>query len=120
MVSLGVMTTFTKCRMHLKLLCQHILLFVRLGLAGCKWLANLKYYWTVTSCECGRSQISLFVISHDLCLMTTRTAKYADDSYLLIGSNHLGTAKSEFQHIQLWASRNNLCLNASKTKELIV
>src|SRR6218665_2386148 len=44
----------------------------------------------------------------------------AADSYLLIGSNHLGTAKSEFQHIQSWASSNNLCLNASKTKELIV
>src|SRR6218665_458018 len=49
-----------------------------------------------------------------------KIATYADDSYLHIGSNHLGTAKSEFQHIQSWASRDNLCLNASKTKELIV
>ena len=48
-----------------------------------------------------------------------KIAKYADDSYLLLWSNHLSTAKSEFQHIQSWASRNNLCLNTSITKELI-
>src|SRR6218665_3615247 len=65
---------------------------------------------------------SYIVVASDLQPINreNKIAKYADDSYLLIVSNHLGTAKSEFQHIQSWASRNNLCLNASKTKELIV
>ena len=50
--------------------------------------------------------------------------KYADDSYLLVGSNHIATASEEFKHITLWARANNLKLNTSKnpskfTKELI-
>jgi len=46
--------------------------------------------------------------------------KYADDSYLLVGSNHIATASEEFKHITIWARENNLRLNPSKTKELIV
>jgi|SRR6218665_1693638 len=56
---------------------------------------------------------SYIVVASDLKPINreNKIPKYANDSYLLIGSNHLGTAKSEFQHIQSWASRNNLCLN---------
>ena len=46
--------------------------------------------------------------------------KYADDSYLLFGWNHIATASEEFKHIIIWARKNNLRLNPSKTKELIV
>jgi len=46
--------------------------------------------------------------------------KYADDSYLLVGSNNLSTATEEFDHILNWAGANNLRLNPQKTKELIV
>ena len=38
--------------------------------------------------------------------------KYANDSYLLVGSNHIATA-SEFNHITVWARENNLRLNPS-------
>src|SRR6218665_1801331 len=46
--------------------------------------------------------------------------KFADDTYLLVGSNHLSTATEEFEHISAWAMENNLCLNPNKTKEFIV
>lgn len=45
--------------------------------------------------------------------------KYADDMYLLIGSNHLLTASNEFKHISVRAVDNNLHLNPTKTRELI-
>jgi len=47
-------------------------------------------------------------------------ALYADDSYILIGSNNLSTATEEFDHILNWAEANNLRLNSQKTRELIV
>src|SRR6218665_273409 len=46
--------------------------------------------------------------------------KYADDSYLLVGSNNLSTATEEFDHISNWAGANNLRPNPQKTNELIV
>src|SRR6218665_503156 len=44
--------------------------------------------------------------------------KFADDTYLLVGSNHLSTATEEFEHISAWAMENNLRLNPNKTREL--
>src|SRR6218665_3693066 len=46
--------------------------------------------------------------------------KYANDSYLLVGSNHIATASEKFKHITIWATKNNPRLNPSKTKKLIV
>ena len=46
--------------------------------------------------------------------------KYADDSYLLVGSRHISTATEEFDHVTDWAGKNNLRLNPLKTRELIV
>ena len=46
--------------------------------------------------------------------------KYADDSYLLVGSNHIATALEEFNHMTIWAKENNQRLNPSKIEELIV
>jgi len=46
--------------------------------------------------------------------------KYADDTYLMVGSNNIGTAAEEFGNIQSWAARNNLRINSNKTKELII
>src|SRR6218665_3480735 len=48
--------------------------------------------------------------------------KFADDTYLLVGSRHIhvSTAEEEFNNISVWAARNNLKLNALKTKELII
>src|SRR6218665_69458 len=46
--------------------------------------------------------------------------KYVDDTYLLVASRYTNTAQEEFDNISQWAERNNLKLNASKTKELIV
>src|SRR6218665_3286564 len=48
------------------------------------------------------------------CLM-----KYADDTYLLVGSNNISTVADEFAHINAWARTNNLQLNLSKTRELV-
>src|SRR6218665_482002 len=49
-----------------------------------------------------------------------RMMKYADDTYLMVGSRHISTAQEEFENISRWAELNNLKLNAIKTKELIV
>src|SRR6218665_2680186 len=46
--------------------------------------------------------------------------KYADDSYLLLGSRQISTVTEEFAHIKAWAASNNLQLNPLKTRELIV
>ena len=46
--------------------------------------------------------------------------KYADDSYLIIPSNNADTIQNELDHIAEWADTNNLKLNTSKTKELII
>src|SRR6218665_3603068 len=47
-------------------------------------------------------------------------SKYADDTYLLIGSSMIHTATEEFENIQSWAAKNNLKIHPSKTKEMIV
>ena len=46
--------------------------------------------------------------------------KFADDRYLLVGSNHFSTATEEFEHISAWTMKNNLGLNPNKTREPIV
>ena len=45
---------------------------------------------------------------------------YADDSYLVVPSDHAALIPEELSHIEEWASLNNLKLNVTKTKELIV
>ena len=45
--------------------------------------------------------------------------KYADDSYLIVGSNHDDTILAEIENVENWASCNNLSLNKSKSKEII-
>lgn len=47
-------------------------------------------------------------------------SKYADDTYLLVGSNHRNTIATELAHINKWAAENNLKLNPDKTSEMIV
>ena len=50
----------------------------------------------------------------------TALMKYADDSYLLVGSNNISTATDEFSHISQWADVNSLRLNPLKTRELLL
>jgi len=45
--------------------------------------------------------------------------KYADDTYLLVGSSNIGSVDEEYNHVALWAKNNNLKLNPSKTREII-
>ena len=46
--------------------------------------------------------------------------QYADDSYLVVPSKNSSLIPSELDHITEWADLNNLKLNVTKTKELIV
>ena len=46
--------------------------------------------------------------------------KYADDTYLLIPKENIRTTENELENIQRWADRNNLKLNITKSKELIL
>ena len=46
--------------------------------------------------------------------------KYADDSYRIVPSVNSSTIADELEHIAKWAHDNNLKLNRSKTKEIVV
>ena|SRR6218665_3390729 len=46
--------------------------------------------------------------------------KFADDTYLLVGSMSVGTLNYEFDNIEKWAENNNMKIHPSVTKELIV
>lgn len=46
--------------------------------------------------------------------------KYADDSYLLVPSVNTNSITAEIDHIAGWAATNNLTLNTTKTKELML
>ena len=46
--------------------------------------------------------------------------KFADDTYLLVGSGSVSTVAAEFDNIKRWAEANNMAIHPSKTKELVV
>src|SRR6218665_3528104 len=45
--------------------------------------------------------------------------KYADDTYVLVGSAMVHTVKEEFENIKSWAAKNNFKIHPNKTKEII-
>src|SRR6218665_26206 len=65
---------------------------------------------------------SYVVVPSDLHAKSPRNSlmKYADDSYLLVGSSNICSVNEEFAHIKAWAAENNLQLNPHKTRELVV
>src|SRR6218665_2393800 len=68
------------------------------------------------------SHPSYVIVASDLHPKHRRNAmtKYADDTYLMICSSNIHTTAEEFGNIQAWAMRNNLQINANKTKEMII
>ncbi len=46
--------------------------------------------------------------------------KYADDTYLIVSSNHEDSLSTELQAIDQWAFENNLKLNKKKSSEMII
>ena len=54
------------------------------------------------------------------CMLCSCMAKFADDTYLLVGSSNITTVGEEVEHISAWAMDNNLKLNPAKTKEMLV
>jgi len=46
--------------------------------------------------------------------------KFADDTYLISASENRDTMHAELQNIDAWATRNNLRLNKSKPREMVV
>ena len=54
------------------------------------------------------------------CYPENRLNKYADDSYLIVPSINSHLVREELDHIEEWAGENNLNLNASKSKEMII
>src|SRR6218665_3403357 len=49
-----------------------------------------------------------------------RMVKFANDTYLLVGSTKWHTISTELDHITEWAKQNNLRLNAAKTSAMII
>jgi len=68
----------------------------------------------------GPATFSLCVASYRPKHSGNRGLKYADDFYLIVPSSNSNTISEELDHIQSWASSNNLRLNPSKSTELIV
>ena len=48
-----------------------------------------------------------------------RIFKFADDTYLVVPAANSSSRLGEVSHVEAWASRNNLRLNRTKSKELI-
>src|SRR6218665_1540108 len=61
------------------------------------------------------SLLPIFILNTD-----GTPTKYANDTYLMIGSSNIHTTAEEFGNIRAWAMRNNLQINANKTKEMII
>ena len=47
-----------------------------------------------------------------------RIVKYADDTYLIVPEANSSISNDELSNIQTWATRNNLNLNYTKSKEI--
>ena len=45
--------------------------------------------------------------------------KFADDTYLIVGSSQAATNVEELENVENWAKRNNLNLNHSKSAEMV-
>jgi len=62
-----------------------------------------------------------FVTAADLHPTTlgNRIFKFADDTYLVLPVTNSSFRLDEVSHVEAWASRNNLRLNRTKSKELI-
>ena len=65
---------------------------------------------------------SFVVTASDLTVVTNGNIldKYADDTYLIVPSSNTGSISAELANISKWAAENNLKLNATKSKELVV
>ena len=51
---------------------------------------------------------------------TNVMVKYADDTYLLVGSTSRATVCEELRSVSDWATSNNLKLNANKSREMLI
>src|SRR6218665_1738912 len=51
---------------------------------------------------------------------SNKLAKYAGDTYLIVGASRRSTIVAELNHISTWAARNNLRLNANKSREMLI
>ena len=62
----------------------------------------------------------IYINDFRLCLEKTETGHFADDTYILFGSNKLGTIQSVVNHelrlVSRWLRLNKLFLNAGKTE----
>jgi stage V sporulation protein SpoVS len=46
--------------------------------------------------------------------------KFADDTYLVIPASNVHSTEDELTNVEIWAAQNNLKLNRSKSKELLL
>lgn len=68
--------------------------------------------YLIIRCECLRNTHTLHAFN--------AVIKYAYDTYLLVGYNHIAKATVEFANISVWAAKKNLRLNLLKTRELVI
>ena len=79
------------------------------------------YLWALlTICAGDKSKGFMPLIVGRVMLQTSWNSKFADDTYLLVGSSSIETLNNEYENIKQWAEMNNMKIHPSKTKELIV
>ena len=49
-----------------------------------------------------------------------KLCKFADDTYLIIPADNADSRSAEIDNIKTWAQTNNLTLNRTKSKEIVV
>ena len=84
--------------------------------------STLCHSTTVRRCKSIMQESEYVISTSDLHPVheQNRIAKFADDTYLIIPSSMRHTTDEELRAVQKWTTVNNLKLNASKSKEMIV
>ena len=52
--------------------------------------------------------------------LSNKLCKFADDTYLIIPADNADSRSAEIDNIETWARTNNLTLNRTKSKEIVV
>ncbi|KAI3354422.1 hypothetical protein L3Q82_018945 [Scortum barcoo] len=101
-----------------------ILKLHNLGLPSslCHWIRDFLTNRPQVGCVLSPALFTLFTSDCSAIHSTNTIVKFADDTTIvgLISDNDETHYREEIQHLTQWCSNNNLVLNTSKTKEVIV
>src|SRR6218665_1996897 len=90
--------------------------------AICRTLVGCCSYQRQRGAGFGFGPSSFDILASDLHPLHQRNsiAKYADDTYLIVPASARSSVRMELDHISSWAKLNNLRLNKTKSRELLI